>query len=180
LGRDAVLLGVDSLAPPTQGGRRANDVVLSVTIAHVWNAIRETRVKIGQVLEMMPPELLAAATMAGTELLENAVKYGESVAGARDISFNLTSTEDMVQLATINGSTDHAGVGRLRDTVQRISNSQDPQALYLSKIEEAASRAASTCGSGLGLYRIAAEGHFTLSCYYDNNVVEVVAHRSLR
>lgn len=154
-------------------------VVLSVSLAHVWDSIQQTREKINELLADYPEELRMAVTMAGSELLENAAKYGVPISQAPSISFDLSLTNAAVQLSTMNGSRDLQAVGRLQAIVQRIATTPDPEELYSRMMQELALHPPPNFGSGLGLYRIAAEGRFRLSCRYENNVVRVVARRSI-
>ena len=154
---------------------------LSIAIDPIWGTVREIRAKVSALLTPYSTELRLAATMTASELLENAIKYGESVARAPRIVFSLGLADGIIRIETVNGCNDHENVQRLQARLHRLATTEDPKALYLNSIEEllALASAATSGGSGLGLYRIAAEGGFTLSCHYEDGVVSVLATRSI-
>jgi hypothetical protein len=151
----------------------------SISIDPVWGTAREIRAKVGALLISYSAELRLAVMMTTSELLENAIKYGESVARAPRIVFSLGLADGVIRVETVNGCSDHGKVQRLQARLQRMAIAEDPKALYLSSIRELPASAAQSGGSGLGLYRIAAEGGFTLSCHYEDGVVGVIATRSI-
>ena len=152
---------------------------LSISIDPVWDAARELRAKVGALLTSYSAELRLAVMMTTSELLENAIKYGESTARAPRIVFSLDLTGNVVRIETLNGCNDHAKLQQLQARLERLARVDDPKALYLSSIRELPASAAQSGGSGLGLYRIAAEGGFALSCHHDDGVVGVIATRRI-
>ena len=155
------------------------DPALSIAIDPIWGTVREIRAKVGALLTPYSTELRLAATMTASELLENAIKYGESVARAARIVFSLGLADGIIRIETVNGCNDHENVQRLQARLRRLATADNPKALYLNCIHELLESAAGNGGSGLGLYRIAAEGGFTLSCHYEDGVVGVLATRSI-
>jgi hypothetical protein len=152
---------------------------LSVSIAPVWGTIRQVRQKVGALLSGYPSELRSAAMMTASELLENAVKYGDGVPEAPQIVFTLALDDGLIQLRTVNGADDAQNVERLKARVERLAACYDPAALYLDAIREMLTPSMPDSGDGLGLYRIVAEGGFGLSCQYLDRVVDVLATRRI-
>jgi hypothetical protein len=152
---------------------------LSVSIDPIWGTIRQIRGKVGALLTGYSSELRSAAMMTASELLENAVKYGDGVPQAPQIVFTLSLTEALIQLRTVNGSDDGQNVERLKARLERLAASEDPAALYLDAIRGMLTPPTRDAGDGLGLYRIAAEGGFALSCQYVDRIVDVLATRRI-
>ncbi|MBN1611296.1 MAG: hypothetical protein JW940_31980 [Polyangiaceae bacterium] len=152
---------------------------LSVSIEPIWGTIRQVRGKVGALLTGYPSEFRSAAMMAASELLENAVKYGDGVPQAPQILFTLGLSDGVLQLRTVNGSHDAQNVERLQARLDRLAASKDPAELYLDAIRAMLTPATGQAGNGLGLYRIVAEGGFALSCQYVDHVVGVLATRRI-
>jgi hypothetical protein len=153
--------------------------VLCVSIEPIWGTIRQIRGQVGALLRTYPAELRLAVMMAASELLENAVKYGDSVARAPRILFSLTLDDGTIQIKTVNGSNEPENVERLRVRLRELETTEDPTALYSQTIQQLVMRPPDSGSPGLGLYRIAAEGGFALSWHYDDGLVSVVATRSI-
>ena len=114
--------------------------------------------------------------MTASELVENAVKYGEDVPAARCISFALTVDDETIRIEVSNGSTDKDGVRNLQSRVNEIARTPDKAALYVARLEKLLIEPAEN--GNLGLYRIAFEGQFDLACRYVDEVVTVTATRT--
>jgi anti-sigma regulatory factor (Ser/Thr protein kinase) len=149
---------------------------ISISVPHSWQYVRTVRHKVDQVLKDFDADARSATVMAAAELVENAIKYGESVPSAETISFGLTVDGDCTRIEVVNGSTDARGVEELQKRIEEVSGAHDGAALYMSRLEELM---ADPSESGkLGIYRIALEGQFTLRCHYANLVVAVTASRT--
>jgi hypothetical protein len=115
--------------------------------------------------------------MVASELLENAVKYGETVPAAQKISVTLTVTETSITIIVTNGSADVDAVAALARRVDEITSAQDKSALYFARLEELMSQPAES--GQLGLYRIAFEGEFEIQLCYRDQVVSMTATRTI-
>jgi hypothetical protein len=148
---------------------------LQLSFAPMWPNVREIRQRVGTALEDAPAPLRSAAIMTSSELVENAIKYGESVPGAQSVTFLLEATAEQMYIRVINGSTNAAGVAELARRVQELARADDKQALYLARLEELLAHADES--GKLGIYRIGFEGGFDLQLDYTNEVVTVTATR---
>jgi hypothetical protein len=148
------------------------------TIQPLWATVRAVRTEIGERLVSCSTALRSAAMMTASELLENAIKYGESVPQAEWISFSLQASEDRIRIQVVNGSTNRAGVDVLLARVEELASVSDKSALYLNRLQELISNPEES--GRLGLYRIAFEGGFDLSCEYAEGVVKVTAVRDFQ
>jgi len=148
---------------------------LQLTFAPMWPNVREIRHRVGVALEECPAQLRSAAIMTASELVENAIKYGESVPAAKTVTFVLEATTESLLIRVVNGSTNAAGVAELGRRVQELRSAEDKQALYLARLEQLLANAEES--GKLGIYRIGFEGGFDLELEYKNDVVTVTATR---
>jgi len=148
---------------------------LQLTFEPMWPNVREIRQRVGDALEDCPAPLRSAAMMTASELVENAIKYGESVPAARSVTFVLEATPTMLCIRVVNGSTNSLGVAELSRRVRELRSAEDRQALYLSRLEQLLADADDS--GKLGIYRIGFEGGFDLDLNYMNDVVSVTATR---
>jgi hypothetical protein len=148
---------------------------LRLTFPPMWPNVRKIRHEVGTALEACPAALRSAAMMTSSELVENAIKYGEKVPGAEAATFLLEATPGLLSIRVVNGSTNALGVAELARRVEELSRAEDKQALYLSRLEELLVHADES--GKLGIYRIGFEGGFELECDYTNNLVTVTATR---
>lgn len=148
---------------------------LELTFQPMWPNVRLIRQQVGTALEAGPADLRSAAIMTASELVENAIKYGESVPAARTVTFSLEATSGEVRIRVANGSTNAHGVAELGRRVEEVRGAADKQALYLARLEQLLAEADES--GKLGIYRIGFEGGFDLECDYSNEVVTMTATR---
>jgi hypothetical protein len=151
------------------------DAKLQLAFAPMWPNVRKTRQEVATALEAYGPGVRNAAVMTASELVENAIKYGESVPGAETVKFVLEATPALCRIQVSNGSTNATGVAELSRRVQELARAKDKQALYMARLEELLAHAEES--GKLGVYRIGFEGGFELECDYTNHVVTVTATR---
>jgi hypothetical protein len=149
---------------------------LQLSLEPMWPTVREIRQRVGSALQDCPDHVRSAAIMTSSELVENAIKYGESVPGAKAATFVLDATAESVSIRVVNGSTNRLGVAELERRVRELRQSADKQALYLARVEELL--ADDEENGNLGIYRIGFEGGFELELDYTNQVVTVTATRN--
>jgi hypothetical protein len=149
---------------------------LQLTFEPIWPNVREIRHRVGSALADCPPQLRSAAIMTSSELVENAIKYGESVPAARTVTFLLEATPELLSIRVVNGSTNTQGVAELERRVQEVRRAEDKRALYMTRLEELLADADET--GKLGIYRIGFEGGFDLALDYMDQVVTVTATRT--
>jgi hypothetical protein len=149
---------------------------VSVSLPHTWDHIRQIRGRVGEALKEADSSLRTAAVMVTSELVENAVKYGEAVPAAQKITVGLTVTETAIIIKVTNGSADASAVAALGRRVDEIMSAPDKSALYFARLEEL--MAEPTESGKLGLYRIAFEGQFDMHLTYRDQVVTMTATRN--
>ncbi len=149
---------------------------LQLTFAPMWPNVRDIRQRVGAALGDCPAQLRSAAIMTASELVENAIKYGESVPAADTVTFVLDASPERLTMRVVNGSTNALGVAELERRVQELRAAEDKQALYLARLEQLLADADES--GKLGIYRIGFEGGFDLQLEYMNHVVTVTATRT--
>jgi hypothetical protein len=148
---------------------------LQLSFAPMWPTVREVRQRVGAALADCPAQLRSAAVMTASELVENAIKYGETVPAASTVTLVLEVTPTLLSIRVVNGSTNAAGVAELERRVSELQSAEDKQALYLARLEHLLADADES--GKLGIYRIGFEGGFDLRLEYMNDVVTVTATR---
>ncbi len=109
-------------------------------------------------------------TLAAHELVENIIKYGTD--GPRSITVQLDTRKREVRMVTENAATS-SQISKLRSKLDRICQSDTPEALYDELVAETAD--ADSDESGLGLIRIRAEADMDLSYEVEGNIVRIRA-----
>ncbi len=152
---------------------------MSVSVEPLWESVRDIRQRVGELLKDHPEELRAATMMAASELLENAVKYAECSARVPRVAFDLGLEDGALQITTTNPMADRAKLQHLSSVLDKLATTPDPERLYLDRIQQRSGNAADLPNSGLGLYRVAAEGHFRLAHRFRDDMLSVIASRSI-
>lgn len=143
----------------------------------IWQRVREVRRRVGETARELPPEVRDAAVMVTAELVENAIKYGESVPGCEDVEVYVRIGADRVVIEVHNGVSTAAITAELTERIRQIRESDDREALYVGRLSEMLSEPGQS--GKLGLYRIGFEGKFELECQVDEQVLKVRATRVL-
>lgn len=149
----------------------------SQEIPIAWHHIREARTLVHDALTHRDRALREAAGMSLSELLENALKYGEPVPGMPGASYTIVVEDDYVEVQVSNGLTSEESLAELKRRIDAISAAPDKQALYIERLEEIMNNP--SVGGQLGLFRIGCEGGFDLSYRFDPPVLTVTARRAL-
>lgn len=143
-----------------------------------WHHVRDARKIVQEALGAHDKELRDAAVMTMSELVENAMKHGESVPRMPGATFTLTVDEDALRIEVANGIGSDESLSRLKACILAIAAAPDKEALYLERLREILESPSD--GGRLGLFRIAFEGGFDLTCTNEDQVVTVSARRALR
>jgi hypothetical protein len=153
------------------------DSCFRLSIPIVWHYVREVRQRLGHALSEQPAELREAAVMVASELVENAIKYGESVPGAAEATIELFVDDDQIRIEVSNGLRERATAAEIEGMIRSISGAEQPGALYIQRLHELLE--APDARGKLGLYRIGLEGGFTLDCDYDDEILTITATRGI-
>lgn len=147
--------------------------LIDLDIPKTWKFVRTIKTSVEQALEHFPEELRYAAGMAASELVGNAIKYGELPPPP-----HLTCSVDDKQIV-IEVSNRVASEESALDAQRRIeqANAGQGESLFLGRLQELLMGAGQ--GGQLGLYRICYEGAFDLSYRYVDKILTITAVRGL-
>lgn len=142
-----------------------------------WSELSKIREHVALALSGLRQSLRDAAVMVVSELVENAIKYGESIPGAPGIEVSVVRDKARLSVTVVSGTTDEEAARRLRGYTEALAASHDKLGLYVARVQSLADTPDSH--SRLGLHRIGAEGAFDLRCTHENGVLRMTATRSL-
>lgn len=148
---------------------------LRITIPLIWRYTQEIRHKVAALLNDYPEHLRQGAVMVASELVENAVKYGEASKSSPEVVFSFSVEEQRLVIQVSSGAGDESQLRELKETIQRIREAPNREELYVDRLRQLI--ADSTQFGKLGLYRVGSEGHFDLSVEFKENLVIVTAIR---
>jgi hypothetical protein len=150
---------------------------IKVLINPTWNVISEIRKKTADLLKDYDQSLLDATMMVASELMENAVKYGQAVPSESMIEFQL-SVNGRITIKVTNGLTSEKDLLTVKIHIDKIKTSGDPGLLYTERLKELLENPKQGI-SQLGLYRIAYEGEFKLDYSYNDKLLTIIAQRDI-
>lgn len=142
-----------------------------------WSTVRTIRDRVESAVSRFPLEIKSATVMTASELVENAIKYGESLPEHPGIELSLTYDDCGLRLTVVSASSNIEAIRQLKRHTDALRASADKSELYMSRLQSLLERPDGF--SRLGLYRICVEGSFELDCTYDNNVVRMTATRTI-
>ncbi len=155
------------------------DRAINFTITPVWAIIEHIRKKISSELSAeLDQSIVDAATICAVELVENAVKYGESVPNMQYIQFSLNYQHNTIEVRVSNGVVNPEDLKTVTDTIDAINAGSDPDQLYLKRLT-ALMESQGLSRSQLGIYRIASETGFVLQYEVVDNSITVIATRKV-
>lgn len=151
--------------------------LLDMPVRTMWSEVAAVRERVDALLATVSESVRMAAVMTASELVENAIKYGEPVPEAPTASVVLDRTDDLLRITVRNGVANRETVADLMLHIDRVTAAPDKTVLYFERLRELM-----TAGGGsskLGIYRIACEGGFDLRCDLEDRVVTVTASRRI-
>lgn len=149
---------------------------LQMEIPSTWQFVRQIKRKVEEFLADYPESLRYSAGMVASELVGNAIKYGEKIPAATlDVSVDDHKIE--IQVHNAVKSPEHLSQVQMR--LEQMAQSENKADFYLKRLQELLMDAPRNSGSQLGLYRIGYEGDFNLSHRYTDQILTIKATRGL-
>jgi hypothetical protein len=157
-----------------------DQVKISILIKPTWNLVKEVQIKAETFMraKKMSSDIIDAAIMCSTELIENAVKYGAEKPDGSSIEFDLHASEDLIEIVVSNGYHTEKDLQNVIEHIDKIKTSNDPAALYVERLQELLDNPKPGV-SQLGLYRIFYEGGFSLDYRHENKILTIIAKREI-
>lgn len=142
-----------------------------------WSEIGRIREHVALAVSGLGPALRQAAVMVASELVENAIKYGESTPGAPGIEVSVVREHTRLSITVANGTRDEEVARRLQGYTEALAASPDKLGLYVARVQSLADMPEPR--SRLGIHRIGVEGGFALRCSHGDGVLRMTATRDL-
>lgn len=142
-----------------------------------WEIIKRIRERVEAALSGYAEELRHASKMTASELIENAVKYGTSVERHLGITFDFEATASKITIRVSNRVLSRADAENVCWHLEQIRAAENPETLYLQRLQTLLDHP-NIERTQLGLFRIACECKFQLSCRLEQDVLTVSAVRT--
>lgn len=159
----------------------SKDNTFKIYVNPTWSIISNIRKKISELMELKKINdqgLLDATAMVASELMENAVKYGEGTTDEAMIEFEITVESHKINISVSNYVNSGSNIDALIENIEKIKKCDNPAELYINRLNELLENPKHG-ESRLGLYRIAYEGEYGLDYTFSNNLLKVTAQRSV-
>jgi len=140
------------------------DKEMKFSVKPDWNQLEEVNDRASEFLRAadLPPGTVDTYTMVICELVENGIKYGRASgeqADALEVSVDLSGQTITVHVKNPVGRSSRTHLRQLDQILQWIRGFQDPFEAYLERVKEISREPMNQGKSGLGIVRIAYEGH---------------------
>jgi hypothetical protein len=154
--------------------------MLTFSIEPVWSRMRSIIDEIEKTLKEKNIAIADSAVTVASELMENAVKYGEANNKEQndEIDFDMDIQDKKIRITVSNYAVNEENINNVVKHIDEISKSNDPAELYTRRLQELMEQTVKS-NTQLGLYRIAYEGEFSLSYSLANNRLTIIAERKL-
>jgi hypothetical protein len=154
--------------------------MLRLDVEPEWSEVDRVRESSAAFLRThgLDAEAVEALSMVACELTENAVKYGTFEGRTREIGVTVTLASQAVTVevrSPVADDADDGAMATLDYMIQWIRGHQDPFEAYIERLKEVSAQNMTSLESGLGLFRIAYEGHCILDFYVDDQSILAVS-----
>lgn len=143
-----------------------------------WYHIRNIRRSAKMNLRDLDVHVVEAALLAISELGENALRHGIDVPEHPKVEIEVFADENTISIRVTNGFDRRKHYRRVIDHVSRLHMAADPMEVYIERLQEIKNNAGHS--GGMGLYRVAAEGFFTIKADASENVLTITAERDAK
>ena len=151
--------------------------LIQETIPPIWSYVRTIKRVIEEKLVNCPEAARYATGMVASELIGNAIKYGDNSDPATRSMFRVSCADGKIIIEVTNRVKSIEHFEQVRRRIDQMESSSNKEDFYLNRLQELLSGDAK--GSQLGLYRIGYEGEFALSYVLSDNNLTIRATRGL-
>jgi hypothetical protein len=151
----------------------SKDSTLVYEFSSDWNVLKDLREKLLARLQGHLEQVAEPIVMTSSELVENAIKYGESA-----LNFHLSVDSALIEIRVSNIIGKNGDYNAVEETIKRIQESDDPFELYTERLMELMNNPQNG-PTRIGLIRIAYEGKFELNCEKKDDQITIHARRKI-
>lgn len=144
----------------------------------IWCIVKSVKEEVESILNGIDEAINHSCKMTASELMENALKYGDAVGENRGIMFDVTIDDHIIRIKVANRIIREEDLANIEKHINDINQATDPRELYMNRLRTLLENP-NICESQLGLYRIAVEGEFKLTYELEGDVVTIIASREL-
>lgn len=155
-------------------------LTISFQIPAFWEQINKVRDKIqsNELLRSYGDDVVDATIMTTSELMENAIKYGNHSENSSRLLFLMVIQDGVIQLQITNRLPPNFNKKPINNLFDAIKKSEKPAELYCEKLLQIAANPKEG-ESGLGLYRILYEGEFLLDHKFSEDSITITARKKI-
>lgn len=150
---------------------------IRMDIPVTWQFVKNVKVMVEETLRDQSDNVRYTAGMVASELVGNAIKYGDRTETAPQAKIEMAVTDKQVVIEVSNGVRSLEHLEQVTKRIDELSGSTNKEEFYLRRLQELLSGLSQ--GSQLGIYRIGYEGEFDLSYTYENQILTIKATRGL-
>ncbi len=147
-------------------------ISVSCHIKPVWDSLEQIINKTESSLENLGGEFIDASIMAATELVENAIKYGNT---KTMIEFAITADDHQIRITVSNTIRAQQDYEEVKYLIDKISRSDDLYALFTERLLDVSKTDNKYARTRLGLIRIAYEGRFEMTYNLKDDFLTITA-----
>ncbi len=151
---------------------------LILHISPVWSEIDNARKQLSEFLigNNVDLNLQHTVIMVSSELLENAIKYGETeTAFPISLEIDIGINNIIIEVKDKINALQKKNLSTLDHHIQWIKGFQSPFEAFIEKLKTVSAKDLDDMESGLGLVRIAYEGQGDIDFYLDENDVVCIS-----
>jgi hypothetical protein len=146
-------------------------------IPATWQFVKNVKRMVEDALCDHPDNVRYTAGMVASELVGNAIKYGDRTETAPQARLSMSMSGKQVVIEVSNGVRSQEHLEQVTRRIDEMAGSANREEFYLRRLQELLS--GSSQGSQLGIYRIGYEGEFDLSYTYADHVLTIKTTRGL-
>lgn len=148
---------------------------LTISIDPVWEKLDQVREKTEAFLrkEGFSKSQIDALVMTVSELVENAIKYGDNHSGQEkvNITVDIYPKEVIIEVKNKINKFDDKELKKLDENIQWIRGFQNQYQAYIERLKHISAKKLKDGESGLGMVRISYEGQCILDFYVNEDDV---------
>ena len=153
--------------------------IIKHNIEPVWDRVASITDEIEDILKSKNIPFVSSAIIVVSELIENAVKYGERgpEKSKSKIQISVSVDENKIKIEASNFIYDPLNINNVIEHIEKIKECGDPSIPYIERLHQLLDASPSE-PTRIGLYRIAYEGKFKIDYKFENNWLVIFAERS--